>query len=191
MNMGLIKRPTYEIVNLVSTGSLDLSLDLYRLAFKLKNIEYEPEQFPGAILRINNPKCAMLIFKNGKMNVVGCRDEETMKKAIKTVFKMIAPYSITPPPKRYKPKYRITNIVASGDLGVSLDLYRLAAKLKNVEYEPEQFPGAIMKLEDPKASLLLFKNGKVIIQCDREEDIKKTLKKVAKILEPFASPREK
>jgi len=182
-----IKPPKYEIVNLVSTGTLNLSLDLYQLASKLKSIEYEPEQFPGAILRLTNPRCSLLIFKNGKMNVAGCRTEETMRKAIKIVFKMISPYSITPPPKRYTPKYYITNMVASGDLGVTLDLYKLAAGLKNIEYEPEQFPGAIMKQENPKASLLLFKNGKIIMQCKSEADIKKTLRKITKILEPYAS----
>ena len=181
-----IKTPKYEIVNLVSTGTLNVSLDLYQLAYKLDNIEYEPEQFPGAILRIKNPRCSMLIFKNGKINVAGCKTEEDMVKAIKVVFKMIAPFSLTPAPQRYTPKYRITNMVASGDLGVTLDLYRLAAGLKNVEYEPEQFPGAIMKLENPKASMLLFKNGKIIMQCSSEEDIKKTLKKVTILLEPYA-----
>ena len=186
-----IKMPKYEIVNLVCTGTLNLSLDLYQLAYKLKNIEYEPEQFPGAILRIKNPKCSILIFKNGKMNVAGCRTEESMRKAIRIAFKMISPYSITPAPKRYTPKYYITNMVGSGDAGVTLDLYKLAANLKNVEYEPEQFPGAIMKLDNPKASLLLFKNGKIIIQCKSEADIKKSLKKIRKILEPYASPHNK
>lgn len=58
--------------------------------------------------------------------------------------------------------YRIENIVASANLGVELDLYAIAREVENVEYEPEQFPGAILKLKEPKTSLLLFKNGKLI-----------------------------
>ncbi len=62
----------------------------------------------------------------------------------------------------YKIAYRIENIVASANLGVELDLYAIAREVESVEYEPEQFPGAILKLKDPKTSLLLFKNGKLI-----------------------------
>lgn len=59
-------------------------------------------------------------------------------------------------------KFKIENIVASANLAVELDLYAIAREVDNVEYEPEQFPGAILKLKDPKTSLLLFKNGKLI-----------------------------
>ncbi|MBI1973667.1 hypothetical protein HYS54_02540 [Candidatus Micrarchaeota archaeon] len=59
-------------------------------------------------------------------------------------------------------KFNIENIVASANLEVELDLYGIAREVENVEYEPEQFPGAILKLKDPKTSLLLFKNGKLI-----------------------------
>ena len=58
--------------------------------------------------------------------------------------------------------YKIVNLVASSALGVTLDLYNLAAAIPDVEYEPEQFPGAIFKVKEPKVSLLLFKNGKII-----------------------------
>ena len=54
-------------------------------------------------------------------------------------------------------------------LGLELDLYTIAYKLPDVEYEPEQFPGAILKLKDPKTSLLLFKNGKIICAGGKNE----------------------
>ena len=88
-----------------------------------------------------------------------------------------------------KPKYRIENIVASGELKIELDLYSLAYKLKDIEYEPEQFPGAILKLKEPKSSLLLFKNGKVICTgCKTEKEVKKALAVTAKLLAPYADP---
>jgi transcription initiation factor TFIID TATA-box-binding protein len=61
-----------------------------------------------------------------------------------------------------KPTYRVENIVASADMQLDLDLYGLAKLSHDVDYEPEQFPGAIFKVHDPKAALLLFKNGKII-----------------------------
>jgi transcription initiation factor TFIID TATA-box-binding protein len=61
-----------------------------------------------------------------------------------------------------KPTYRVENIVASADMKADLDLYNLAKISSDIDYEPEQFPGAILKIHEPKAALLLFKNGKVI-----------------------------
>ncbi len=81
----------------------------------------------------------------------------------------------------------ITNMVASASLGLELDLYALANKIPEIEYEPEQFPGAILKFRDPKASLLLFKNGKVICAgAKNEKEIKLALTKAKKLLIPYA-----
>ena len=66
-------------------------------------------------------------------------------------------------------KFKIENIVASAALNAELDLYAIARDLDNVEYEPEQFPGAILKLKDTKTSLLLFKNGKIICTGAKSE----------------------
>ncbi|MCL5428077.1 MAG: hypothetical protein M1321_02750 [Candidatus Marsarchaeota archaeon] len=82
------------------------------------------------------------------------------------------------------PEYKIENIVASADLGVELDLYAIAKASQDVDYEPEQFPGAICKIHDPKTALLLFKNGKVICTGSKtESDIKKAIGLVIKIVE--------
>ena len=69
------------------------------------------------------------------------------------------------------------------NLGVELDLYSIAQKVTDVEYEHEQFPGAILKLKDPKASLLLFKNGKVICTGSKSEaEVKHALERAIKLL---------
>jgi transcription initiation factor TFIID TATA-box-binding protein len=85
--------------------------------------------------------------------------------------------------------FRIENIVSSANLDMDLDLYAIAYKVYDVEYEPEQFPGAIFKLKEPKSSLLLFKNGKIICTgCKSEKEVQAALEKTAKLMEPFASP---
>ncbi|MEM3399481.1 MAG: hypothetical protein QXP42_01485 [Candidatus Micrarchaeia archaeon] len=87
--------------------------------------------------------------------------------------------------KRIKPVFKIENIVASANFGVELDLYAIAMKVKDVEYEPEQFPGAILKLREPRASLLLFKNGKIICTGSKSEaEVKRALEKAIELLEP-------
>ncbi len=84
------------------------------------------------------------------------------------------------------PKFKIENIVASANLNVELDLYSIAMEVEDVEYEPEQFPGAILKLKKPKASLLLFKNGKLICTGGKsEEDVKQAIKAAINILKPY------
>ena len=75
-------------------------------------------------------------------------------------------------------KFVIQNIVAAANLAVELDLYAIAREVDNVEYEPEQFPGAILKLKEPKTSLLLFKNGKLICTGARsEKDVSRAINK--------------
>lgn len=176
---------------MVASASLGLELDLFSLANKIKEIEYEPEQFPGAILKFKDPKASLLLFKNGKVVCVGCKERSLIEKTIEKTIKMLTPYAkkIT---KTKKPEIDITNIVASATLGLELDLYRIAYKLKDVEYEPEQFPGAILKFRDPKASLLLFKNGKVICAgAKNEKEIQQVLDKAKKLLKPYAEKGEK
>jgi transcription initiation factor TFIID TATA-box-binding protein len=83
-------------------------------------------------------------------------------------------------------KFKVENIVASANLNVELDLYAIARELDNVEYEPEQFPGAILKLRDPKTSLLLFKNGKMICTGAKSEaDVSRAIEKAVEQIEDF------
>ncbi len=84
------------------------------------------------------------------------------------------------------PHFKIENIVASADLGVELDLYAIAKSSADVDYEPEQFPGAICKIHNPKTAILLFKNGKIICTgAKTEEDIKKAIGQVVKIVRNY------
>jgi len=176
------KKYNFVITNMVASTSLGLELDLFSLASKIKDIEYEPEQFPGAILKFKDPKASLLLFKNGKVVCVGCKTRAVIKKTIDKTIKLLTPYS-TRIIRKKKPKIDITNIVASAALNLDLDLYKVASQLDNVEYEPEQFPGAILKFKDPKASLLLFKNGKIICAGAKTEDeIQKTINKARKLL---------
>jgi len=87
-------------------------------------------------------------------------------------------------------KFKIENIVASANLGMELDLYVLGRKVPDIEYEPEQFPGAILKLRHPKASLLLFKNGKIICTgCRTEREVRMAINKALAILKKAMKKR--
>ena len=180
------KKPEFVITNMVASANLGLELDLYSLAQKMKEVEYEPEQFPGAILKFKEPKATLLLFKNGKIVCVGCKRRDIIEKTVEKTIKMLTPYATKIITKK-KPEIDITNIVASANLNMGLDLYKIAYKVRDVEYEPEQLPGAILKFKDPKASLLLFKNGKVICAgAKKEKEIKIVLQKAQNMLRKYA-----
>ncbi len=84
------------------------------------------------------------------------------------------------------PAIKIQNIVVSADLHAVIDLYALSKEVKAVDYEPEQFPGAIFKIADPKAVIILFKNGKMICTgTNTEANIKRVLDYAAKVISKY------
>ncbi len=167
---------------MVASATLNATLDLYGLAVSVPDIEYEPEQFPGAILKLREPKVSLLLFKNGKLIISGASSEEQIVQAIKKASKIIHEIQPTVRVPR-NVEYEVVNLVATANLNRHLDLFQTALGLDNVEYEPEQFPGAILRLADPKLTLLLFKNGKVICAGAKREDLlRKGLKKAAELV---------
>ncbi len=156
-----------QVVNIVVSTSLEHDIPLEKMAATLSNTEYNPEQFPGLVLRIREPKTSALIFSSGKVVCTGARSmdkvEESIKKIIKSLEKINVKITI-------KPKINIQNIVASGSVGMDLNLNVLAMKLENTEYEPEQFPGLVYKLPQAKATFLLFSNGKIVCTGTKSEE---------------------
>lgn len=162
-----------QVVNIVVSTSLGHDIPLEKMAATLSNTEYNPEQFPGLVIRIKDPKTSALIFSSGNVVCTGARSipkvEESLKKIIESLDKIGIKITITP-------KINIQNIVASGNIGVDLNLNTLAMKLDNTEYEPEQFPGLVYKLKEAKATFLLFSNGKVVCTGTKsEENVHKAL----------------
>lgn len=176
------QKKDYTIVNLVAVSNLGTNLDLFNIAVSLPSVEYEPEQFPGAIMRLDEPRMTITLFKNGKINCAGAQKESDIPKGIINTCKLlkdVTPNIVIPT----NPKYKIVNLVANAHLDLKIDLFSLATKLDNVEYEPEQFPGAIVRLYEPNVSLLLFKNGKMICAgAKSEKDIVDAIVKIKKIL---------
>ena len=155
-----------KVVNIVVSTSLKHDIPLEKMAATLSNTEYNPEQFPGLVIRIKEPKTSALIFSSGKVVCTGARSmdkvEESIKKIIKSLEKINVKITI-------KPEIKIQNIVASGSVGMDLNLNTLAMKLENTEYEPEQFPGLVYKLAAAKATFLLFSNGKIVCTGTKSE----------------------
>ena len=167
-----------SIVNIVISSSLEKDIPLEKMAATLPNTEYNPEQFPGLVIRIKEPKTSALIFSSGKVVCTGARSMDKVEESIKKIIKSLEKIGIK---ITIKPEIKIQNIVASGTVGMDLNLNTLAMKLSNTEYEPEQFPGLVYKLVDGnvKATFLLFSNGKVVCTGTKsEEEVNKSLDKL-------------
>ena len=57
------------------------------MALGLENIEYEPEQFPGLVFRMKDPKVVILIFSTGKVICTGARSKENVDQALKNMHR--------------------------------------------------------------------------------------------------------
>jgi transcription initiation factor TFIID TATA-box-binding protein len=79
---------------------------------------------------------------------------------------------------------KIQNIVASAELNGEIDLENVVYKLKKVMYEPEQFPGAVYRMDEPKVVFLIFSAGKLVcVGAKREPDVYEAVDKLQKTLE--------
>ncbi|WP_257788619.1 TATA-box-binding protein [Acidianus manzaensis] len=165
-----------SIENIVATVTLEQQLDLYAMERSVPNVEYDPDQFPGLIFRLESPKVTSLIFKSGKMVVTGAKSTEELIKSVKRIIKTLKKYGIK---ITGKPKIQIQNIVASANMHVHVNLDKAAFLLENNMYEPEQFPGLIFRMDDPRVVLLIFSSGKMVITgAKREEEVYKAVKKI-------------
>lgn len=161
------KKHEIKVVNIVVSTSLEHDIPLEKMAATLSNTEYNPEQFPGLVIRIKEPKTSALIFSSGKVVCTGARTLDKVEESIKRIIKSLEKINIK---IKIKPDIKIQNIVASGTVGMPLNLNTLAMKLDNTEYEPEQFPGLVYKLPEARATFLLFSNGKVVCTGTKSEE---------------------
>ena len=152
-------KSSYKIQNIVATASLGKPVPLTKLARTQPNTEYNPETFPGLVLRVKEPKSAVLVFSSGNLVCTGTKSTVQVKKVIQEVIKQLRKINVN---ITAKPKITVQNIVASGTIELKLNLNFLALEMENTEYEPEQFPGLVYKLIEPNATFLLFSNGKLV-----------------------------
>ncbi|KXB09272.1 hypothetical protein AKJ35_01095 [candidate division MSBL1 archaeon SCGC-AAA833F18] len=170
-----------EIQNIVLTVTYkDTEFDLEELAGILKGARYEPEVFPGVIYKSKTPRASFLIFASGKMNCVGAKSMKDAEKAIKELTNKLKNSGVK---IKGKPKIKVRNMVASLNFHREFDVEQIAREFPNTEYEPEVFPGLVLRLDEPKVVILLFVSGKgVCVGAESITDIKKAAKKITKVI---------
>ena len=170
------------VVNVVASTRVAEELDLPDIAIQL-NCEYEPEQFPGVVYRVVEPKLAILMFRSGRAVCTGGKNKDNIHTGIERMIQdlraagietwdkkdveievqnMVATYAL-----HYPEDYDGLQKIDTLDLREGSPLAGLPRKLNlnnltfhlpfdKVEYEPEQFPGLIYLLDYPKVVFLMF-----------------------------------
>lgn len=159
----------YKIENVVATVVVEITekIDLTQIARKHADVEYNPERFPGLVMRIEKPRATILIFSTGKMVVTGLRKAREAPRVVEKVVKNIRKAGI----KVSNPEITIQNIVASGDLHTNIDLNMAAIVMEFAMYEPEVFPGLIYRMPDPKTVFLIFSTGRIVCTGAKKKEI--------------------
>ena len=148
---------------------------------KFPDTEYHPEQFPGLVFRLKVPRTATLVFRTGKMVCTGAKSEEMAIKAVRTVVQKLRKGGIK---IKKDAVIVVQNIVAAINLGGKIHLEQAARSLPRSMYEPEQFPGLIHRMLDPKTVILLFASGKLVCTgAKKEADVYRSVHNLHALLE--------
>lgn len=172
--------PRIEIQNVVASVTLNQRLDLQAIQNAFPQVDYKPAQFPGLVFRLERPKTATLIFSSGKMVCTGAKSEEESKRAVKRVVRLLKEKGFLVSEDAI---IEVQNIVASIDLYGRINLERAAQVLENVMYEPEQFPGLIYRMSEPKVVILMFASGKLVCTgAKTEQEVHEAVRKLSEEL---------
>ncbi len=163
---------TREIVNMVASTRYCTSLDINDVADTL-NVEYEQEQFPGMVYRVESPKVCLLLFRSGKVVATGAKSAEDVESAFRQLHERLTDEGFLTEENPFDEDFiQISNLVITTDYGSPVDLNPLILQLpfEKTEYEPEQFPGLIYRLDEPSAVCLIFSSGKCVITGTKSVD---------------------
>lgn len=167
--------PDFELQNVVATFNLGVDhLDLRAIALEKPFIEYNPQKFAAATLRIRQPRTTALAFASGNMVCTGAKTEIESRLAGRKYVRLLQKHGI---PVSFR-AFKIQNIVASAEVPHTLKLLELSRSYgPYVSYEPDLFPGLVFRTTEPKLVFLLFRSGKIVITGAKSRtEIEKTFK---------------
>ncbi|GLE07209.1 hypothetical protein PINS_up017206 [Pythium insidiosum] len=162
----------HRFVNVLGHGRLHSGIDVKQLALLVRNADYRPRGFGALVLRFQEPRASMLIYKSGKFVVVGAKTptdaHTTVDKFVSVLQKIDFPHDLA--------SFTIANVICSIDLRFRLRLEGLAHDHRRFcTYEPELFPGLIYRYLRSNVTLLVFVSGKVVItgskSIEQAEDV--------------------
>ena len=175
------KIPEAEIINIVCTANLNCKLNLKSIIKKLEKENYnDKEKYIEVKKIINEENITFLIYETGKIIFSGSKTEENSKKAIIKLAKEIRESLY----KNRKIRFKIEKFIWVYESKIQIDLNELTKIIKddcNGDIKPLS-ELLISQMNEPKITLLIAKNGKVIFQSDKE---KEKINQALKIIYPL------
>jgi len=84
----LLRQKTMKHVITVSL-EIEKKLDLNQIAQEIEGVEFNPERFPGLVMKIGKPSATILIFSTGKMVITGMKNTSEAEQVVDIVLKKI------------------------------------------------------------------------------------------------------
>ena len=181
--------PVIDMQNVVCTFNLGVDKVCLRdLAQQTPFVEYNPKKFAAATARIVDPRTTALCFASGNMVCTGAKNETMARLAARKYVYVLQSCGFDV----HFHDFCIQNLVASTDVGCLLMLDEMASAFGALcSYEPDMFPGLVLRIADPKVVYLCFRSGKIVITGARNRNmIEATFRQVyADILSQFMDTR--
>lgn len=149
-----------EIVSIVATGKINREFELEAIANDIDSYSYDySKSAPGLYIKFYKNGPTLTIYRTGSCNIRGASSEKELFKNKSLLDDKLSRLGI----EETLSKFQITNIVFTSDLEERMDLNQLSIKLglEEVEYEPEQFPGLVYRLD--QGVILIFSSGKLVL----------------------------
>jgi len=173
---------TLESVVMVARFNLGVELDLKKVAFSIRNAEYNPRKHGSITLRLFNPRTTALVRQSGLVAVSGPKSEEQMKESAKKVARLIQRCGYADTAKFSG--YGVTTLVCKAGVLFPVRLELLATKWwRNALYEPETYCGCVFRTRTPKFTYLVTAGGKILITgCRRMSEAREALQRIYPVL---------
>lgn len=150
-----------KVENIVTYAQIADGLNIEQIVEKIPEFNYNPNEFAGLTIKLEDPKTAVLILPGGKAICTGAKSVEDAEASIKKIVSQMKKKKIE---LNKNVEIRVQSIVVSIDLKKELHLSSISSGLvlEHVEYEPKQFPGLIYRMNDIGATLIVFSSGKIV-----------------------------
>jgi len=159
-----------EVVNAVGSGDLGIEIDLSELSSEMEEVEFDPDKYPGAYVRLEGLTLLITVYRTGKYIITGAQSEEEANHSRKRFLDFLSERNVIgTPDDRW---FSMQNYVCTGELDQVQNLNALAIGLglEHTEYEPEQFPGLVFRPDDHPVVILIFASGKVVVTGAKDID---------------------
>ena len=75
-----------DIENIIASARISQGFDLQKIAESIEGAEYNPDRFPGVILRFESPRIVVLIFEKGRFMCTGGRSVEDVQTVMDNIY---------------------------------------------------------------------------------------------------------